>query len=180
MNPGAQPWLLSLSSGPSTADWKLARQASPHPVLQLPQALMLPLALSSTCQSVPGPPILTPQLEAQSSPGLAGTPPLPRAPSRLPSAPRPQGSQTYLTPCLNLSSPLRYGPAPPSPFTCLPGLSHIFFLSFPKGLAPSYFKTFTCVCVCVGGCDSHTHTRQHIFSSPSVIAQKSPARGACP
>ena len=34
------------------------------------------------------------------------------------------------------------------------------------------------MCVCVSGGVTHTYTRQHI--SPSVIAQKSPARGACP
>lgn len=154
MNPGAQPWLLSLSSGLLTADWKLARQASPHPLFQLPQALMLPLVHSSTCQSILGPPILSPQPEAQPSPGPTGPPP---APPCLSSTAQPQGSQAYLTPLLEPHLPLRYGLAPPSPFTRLPGLSHIFFLSFPKGLAPSCFKTFTCVCVWWGGvCDSNT------------------------
>ncbi|CAN0569420.1 unnamed protein product [Rangifer tarandus platyrhynchus] len=74
VNPGAQPWLLSLSSGPLTADWKLALQASPHPLLQLPRALMLTLVHSSTCQSVLGPPSLTPQPEARPSPGPTGPP----------------------------------------------------------------------------------------------------------
>ena len=59
------------------------------------------------------------------------------------------------------------------------------FSCFPKGLAPSCFKTFTCVCVCVcvGGCDSHTHkTTPHLLtlSNSSEVAREgclSPGRG---
>ena len=149
MNPGAQPWLLSLSSGLLTADWKLARQASPHPLLQLPQALMLPLVHSSTCQSVLGPPILTPQPEARPSPGPTGTPP--PAPPCLSSTARPPGSQAYLTLLLEPHLRPQVWSSTPKPLHSPPRPQPHLFPQFSQRPSPFLFQDhYLCVCVCRG------------------------------